>query len=373
MLLVAALAGPAAAGGGGADRGRLLRETWAELETLLAQASEARQPPLVPPVPVPVRWGARRVSSISLDAPLLALGAGDLDGDQQDELLVLTASELVVLGQDGRTLASRVRARLSAEPATVRPRDPVGTLVVGDADGDGRAEVAVRSSEQASGAVLAMRDGALVEVGQIAGFPLCTGTVGQLVTGRNYFEESALPEAPGTSPEAPGTPFPEAAGTSPEAPGTPLAPPLPARFLSARCHQGLVDPAGRALAVAATVAADHTLWLEARVTCPPGDAACPPSASARHGQAGTALALADMDRDGQPEVALAQAAAPGDPDAVTVLSWAGDTLHPVFERRFTGGVAGLAAGDFDGDGAPELVGAVRLLGSNRVDLWLFND
>jgi hypothetical protein len=35
-----------------------------------------------------------------------------------------------------------------------------------------------------------------------------------------------------------------------------------------------------------------------------------------------------------------------------------------------GGVAGLAGGDLDGDGRPDLAAAVRLPGASRVDLWV---
>ena len=38
-------------------------------------------------------------------------------------------------------------------------------------------------------------------------------------------------------------------------------------------------------------------------------------------------------------------------------------------KPFTGGVAGIAVGDGDGDGVAEVIAAVRLVGATRVDLW----
>lgn len=343
---------------------RRLGELWDRITMLLDEASASREPARVPPTPVPVRWQARRVASIPLDAPLLALAAGDLDGDARDELVALTAREVVILAPDGDGFAVRTRAPLPAEPAAMRPRTPVGTLVVHDSDGDGRDEVAARSSEQARGIVLASRAQpagkpglALEERARVAGFPLCAGVLGQLEPGRHDF--AGAPVAPATAAPAP-------------AADSPL-PPLPPRFWSARCSRALVDPAGRGLAVSAVAAADGALTMIGRARCAAEEQGCPAPAEIRLAGAGVAFEIADLDRDGHPEITVTRAAAPGDPDEVEISTWSGSDLRARFRRSFTGGVVGLAAGDFHGRGAPTLIGAVRLLGSHRVDLWSFND
>ena len=357
---------------GDAQRQRLAA-AWDRITALLAQASAARAAVRVPPRPIQVRWQARRLASIPLDAPLLALAAADLDGDGRDELAALTARELVILAHDGHAFAVHGRALLPAEPATMRPRAPVGTLVVRDSDGDGRDEIAARSSEQARGIILALAPGAglgsaaLEERGRMTGFPLCGDVLGHLEPGRNVFDGVA-PAAP--APAAPAAAAPVAGSPAADAG---LLPPLPPRFWSARCRVELVDPVGRPLAAAGVVARDGTLLVTSRVRCAPAEPDCPPPAEARHAGAGAAFEIADLDRDGQVEIAVTRAAAPGDPDEVDVLTWAGTELRSRFRRGFTGGVVGLAAGDFQGRGAPSLIGAVRLLGSHRVDLWSFND
>jgi len=359
-------------------RRQRLNELWDRITVLLGEASAARAPARVPPTPVPVRWQARRVASIPLDAPLLALAAGDLDGDARDELVALTTREVVVLAPDGsgQGFVVRARAPLPAEPASVRPRTPVGTLVVHDSDGDGRDEVAARSSEQARGILLGLasraqprgkpgRGLALDERARVAGFPLCAGVLGQLEPGRHDFA-GVLPAAPANAPSITPPTTPSPAGDSP-------LPPLPPRFWVARCSRALVDPAGRELAVAAVVAADGTLTMTSRARCAAEEQGCPAPAETRLASAGVAFEIADLDRDGHPEIAVTRAAAPGDPDEVEISTWSGGDLRSRFHRGFTGGVVGLAAGDFQGRGAPTLIGAVRLLGSHRVDLWSFND
>lgn len=365
-----------------------LEHLWDRIAVLLREASAARAPTRVPPTPVPVRWQARRVASIALDAPLLALAAGDLDGDARDELIALTAREVVVLSPDGNGSGFVVRTRtaLPAEPAAVRPRTPVGTLVVHDSDGDGRDEVAARSSEQARGLVLGLASRAqpkgkpgqsqsLQERARVAGFPLCAGVLGQLEPGRHDFN-GVVPAVPTTTSPAASPASPPASRAVPSPTPTiadsPL-PPLPPRFWSARCSRALVDPAGRGLAVAAVVAADGTLTMTSRARCAADEQGCPAPAEIRQVGAGVAFEIADLDRDGHPEIAVTRAAAPGDPDEVEIATWSGGDLRSRFRRGFTGGVVGLAAGDFHGRGASTLIGAVRLLGSHRVDLWSFND
>jgi hypothetical protein len=85
---------------------------------------------------------------------------------------------------------------------------------------------------------------------------------------------------------------------------------------------------------------------------------------------GTAFAVADVDRDGTPELVSSAAGPPGDPDTLRVLSLGDDEKKPRLKKAFTaGGIVGIAVGDFDGNGAPEAVIAVRIVGATRVDLW----
>ena len=88
---------------------------------------------------------------------------------------------------------------------------------------------------------------------------------------------------------------------------------------------------------------------------------------------GVVFELADLDRDGTPELIYTGADAPGDPDSVKVIALGGDDKKPKWKKKFAaGGVAGLAVGDFDGTGAPIVIAAVRLVGATRVDLWRMN-
>ncbi|MBA2540054.1 MAG: hypothetical protein H0V17_10505, partial [Deltaproteobacteria bacterium] len=65
-----------------------------------------------------------------------------------------------------------------------------------------------------------------------------------------------------------------------------------------------------------------------------------------------------------------EASAPGATDSAKVHTLGGDDKKPVFRRIFNGGVAGLVVADGDdADDIPEVLAAVRLPGSTRLDIW----
>ncbi len=321
---------PAPPGGGAI--GALWRTMAAELDL----ASAAREPPLRPPTARPVKWKARRIASIDLGAPLLALAAGDLDGDRKAELIALTERAVIVLGAQGKGLAERARIELPADPAAIRPRDAVGALaVVETATG---AEVLARSSTVGRGARYRWADGALAEVAAIAGYPFCADRELELAAGRNYASADG------------------------------------ADLWIVRCRLGGVDAAGLPTRVEAAVTVAGQLALVVETRCDRAPAGCVPLRTAVLDGVGAVIEVDDVDSDGAIEVFIAGAGPPGDRDAVAVypLGPAGLGKKPAFRRGFSGGVIGLASGDVDGDGDREAFAAVRLAGGRKVDLWLLN-
>ena len=103
--------------------------------------------------------------------------------------------------------------------------------------------------------------------------------------------------------------------------------------------------------------------------CAAGGKQCRPEAAFELAGAGVAFEIADVDRDGTPEVVVSDDAAPGDPDFVKVVSAAAPQGRPLFKKTFQAGVAAITAADTDGDGIGEVIAAVRLAGATRVDLW----
>lgn len=361
-------------------RAQVLERAWADLSNSLKQASMDLAPTIEPPQPVAVRWHARRISSVDLGAPLLALETADLDGDGRAELIALTTRELVIVQRvSRRQLAVLARAPLpSAQPA-LRPRAPVGALVVANIDGDQTLELLARSSESARAAVFQYRDGGMVENVQFDGFPLCSQTVADLAPGRNYFPAAvrrrALPGALAAQPSA-GTAQPPADPTNALAQAAQPAFPetLPTPFFSARCAANMVDTAGRPIDAFGIAGTDGSLHIWLRHSCVPGDAQCPPPQMRTYKLEGTgaAFAFTDIDNDGEPEVFTTASSAPGAADRATVTSISAEGFQQLYQRSFSGGIVGLSAGDIDGDGALELLAAVRLLGSQRVDIWVLN-
>jgi hypothetical protein len=325
---------------GGDGIGRLWSSVRKAVELAVAERSRR------PPVPVAVTWRDRRVASVDLGAPLLAVAGVDVDRDGRIELAALTTREVVLLAPAGNALREVGRATLPGEPAAIRPRDPVGTLVV-----DERAapvELLARSSELAEGVALRWSEGALRESRRVAGFPLCPELRAELAPGRNYFD----------------------GGTARWEDGSMAPIDLPATFVSVICRADLRDPAGRPLWVTAVVDSERVARLRcvaAQGECPPG-----PAPAGEYTGVGVAIEVADVDNDGSPEVLTTRGGAPGERDRVSIYTRQADRAIRVHAREFSAGAVGLVAGDVDGDGDRDVVVALRFAGSHNVTFWTLN-
>jgi hypothetical protein len=340
------------------DGGGEIGALWRTIAAAFDEASAAREPPPRPPVAVPVKWKARRVASLDLGAPLLALAAGDLDGDHKAELVALTERHVVVLRPAKKSLAEVARIALPSDPATIRPRDAVGTLVIARGEG-GAAEIRARASTRGRGARWVLDGKTLREVGPLPAFPLCADLSGTLAPGRNYF---ASPPAVAAEAIAAGRRY-AAADIADTAP-----------YYTMRCRDDVVDRAGRAVRAQVTVETGGAGVVELEVRCGARDTACVARRQARVDGVGVAIEIDDVDRDGTLEIITSGAGAPGDADALVVwnLGDAGIGRKPVFRRGFSGGVVGHGSGDVDGDGDRDVFAAVRLAGARKVDVWLVN-
>lgn len=321
-LVIASAAPAAPARADDAYLARLASAVTARLDELAA----ARVPKVVAPVPVRVAWRPVRLGSIDLGAPLAALAAADLDGDGRAELYAVTAREVVAIAIRGSKAIELGRVAFSGPRAVPEPRDVVGAAV---AQGG---ELVAASSGWAHELRIAWQAKQLVGQPGGPGFLICPQERASLVAGRNYFGPAADPS------------------------------------YGVRCRDDLVDRRGYPLRIRARLALGGKLAVTIE-TCAAGGAPCRPEAAFELSGVGIAFEIADVDRDGTPELIVSEDAAPGEPDAVRVVSAAAPQGRPLFRKTFQAGVAGLAALDSDGDGVGEVIAAVRLAGATRVDLW----
>ena len=284
----------------------------------------------MPPVPVAVKWLPQKLGSIDLGAPIVALAAAELDGDGHGELYAVTSREVIAIGIVDKRLRELGRVAFASELAVPAPRDVVGAAVV-----EGRVLVASVSSFT-RGLRVAWRGKALLGDPGDLGFVLCAGEHVQLAPGRNYFGDAANASY-----------------------GT-------------RCRKDLVDALGHPLAIRAQLSSTNKLDIAVE-RCAAGGTDCTHAADYAYTHVGVAFELADLDRDGTPEVIFAGAGAPGDPDDLRVVTFGDDEKKSKLRKSFTaGGIAAIAVTDLDHTGAPQVVAAVRLVGSTRVDLWRMN-
>jgi len=270
----------------------------------------------------------------------------DLSADGHDELLALTSESVVVISRRRGLFAVRSQVALPAKVATQRSRDPIGAIVsqAGQGDGD-EVRVRVRTSEHSAGTVYAWRDGGLVYDSEFLGYPMCDASTVQAKPGQNFFlgATATWTETDAATPEL-----------SPE-------------LYSAQCSQQQVNPRGAPIRYFSEVSRSGVL----RVQCL-GDSELCESVPTSYAAVGYANLVVDLDHDGFTEVVTTSAEAVGAGDKIQVFTQ--KTAEPtlVFERSFDGGIVALSSGDFDGDGALEVVAAERQAGSGKVRLWLLN-
>jgi hypothetical protein len=290
----------------------------------LAAAAAAHEVALVPPVRVAVTWKPQRLGSLDLGAPLVALAAADLDGDRRAELYLVTSRDVIAASIAGKAV-ELARVPFAGDPAVPASRDVVGTAVV-----EGGALTAAASA-WARELRVEWRGKALTAKPGAPGFRVCDERL-QLAPGRNHFHDGA------------------------------------AALYGARCRDDLVDPSGAPLRVRGELSVAGTLDITVE-RCAANREGCQPAGSYRYKDVGVAFEIADVDRDGTPDLIASSASAPGEPDAVRVIPLGAPATRPTFKRPFNGGVAGIAVADGDGDGVAEVLAVVRLAGATRVDVW----
>ncbi len=298
------------------------------VRTRLDAAIASHAPKLVPPVPFKPRWKATRIGWLDVGGPVVAATAADLDGDGKAELYLVTPREVVAVSLAGK-VKELGRVAFHGEPAVPASRDVVGMAVV-----QGGALIAAVSS-YAKDMRIEWKSRALVGKHGPGGFPICGEHVA-LSPGKNYFGDGAN-----------------------------------ATFATL-CRDDLVDAQGYPLHVRGELATTGVLSVTVE-KCAPGGTTCQPFGSYEYKDVGVAFDLADVDRDGTPELITSSASLPGDTDTLRVITLGAPASKPLFHsKNFNQGFAGIAVADVDGDGTPEVIAVVRFAGMPKCELWRFD-
>jgi hypothetical protein len=310
-----------------ADAG-VMHDLAAEIATRLEalRAARQREPVIAVPVRIGVAWKPQRLTpALELGAPLLTLGAADLDGDGKAELYAVTTREVIAFAIADHRVKELARVSFLGEQAMPAPRDPIGAVVIAG-------NVLIASSTAFTRTLrVTWQHQQLVGSAGEPGLEQCAGERVQLTAGRNYIGDDKT-----------------------------------GSYVT-RCRE-IVGAHGERQQLRGVLGL--TGRLEVARACAAG-ATCERAPALAFTKVGTAFELADLDRDGTPELIYASANPPGEPDELRVVTLGGDEKKPTWRKAFAaGGVAGLAVAELDG--APVVIAAVRLVGSTRIDLWRMN-
>lgn len=289
----------------------------------------AKPPKLAPPKALKLGWKLGKLASLDLGGPLAALTAADLDGDGKAELYAVTPREVVAIGlADPKAPKILGRVAFSGDVATAPPRDVVAVAVVH------AGTLFAAASPWQRGLRASWKDGALVATPAEPGFMQCPGEFAVLAPGRNFFGDAAN------------------------------------GHYGIRCAAGFVDSDGFPLRTRAHLSLANKLDVQVE-RCAATQLGCQPASRFELGGVGVAWEIADVDRDGRPELVYSGAGAPGDPDTLKVVTLGDDDKKQAKLRKAfaAGGVAGIVVADVDGNGSVEAIAAVRLAGAPRAELW----
>jgi len=253
---------------------------------------------------------------------VLDLGFGDLDGDQNSELVLLYSDAIevyslkdIAAGGPPRRLATHSLAHLPE--AEVRVRDPVGSLVVADFNSDGRFEVFYKLFNRRVGEILSWGGSDLRPIRQLKKVPLCVYRYNKRA--RILYAE---PD-PGTNHYLSQVEVADINRSS----GTTYS--LPGAFLTLRCWQSAPQQAPWMVAVDR---AGQVFRLDAAF-----------KARQLQERAGAGSAVVDLEGDAGAELVLSDLVWPGEADGLRVVA-KNEVLWQT--REVVGNVVAVAGGVF---------------------------
>lgn len=301
----------------------------AEIKYLLGRTKSA---------PGPVRFALERLDLLP-GTRVLAVGVGDIDGDREQELLLLTRDAIHIFEwRAGRFIELHPRIRLDKSALReIVPRNPFGSLVITDLDGDGRAEILSGTTYHSVGFIHRWTPTAASELTtseklplRLPGIPLAKGPADLVIFG--------VPHA--TLPHYVSAAFFDWRLQKQR--------PYPLRGTFLSFARAQIKTPRHQILVSAVLRPDYQLTLHRGG----------PSRAVWHKldhKVGLAFGVTDLDDDGVPELVQTDARYPDQSEHLTIWQLDRKKVTKRFESPRIGPVVSLASGDVDNDGQLELV------------------
>jgi len=302
--------------------GKAFKSLWDFVRAEVTKVVKESIPRYTPPIPTKVVWNAKLKGEFVLDGAVLASVSGNIDGQEGDEVFLVTKKTLYLMkGSTPKPIfVFDDYPELKGDTAIIRPRRTIASMRIYD-DG-GKPSLFVRLSNKSKGVWIQLREDKFEVVRVSEKIPLCEDIWATWKPGRTYY-----------------------AANSTELEKTDFS--VPKHFYDLHCTDTLVNRDGHPLKVLSVLNVQGLLLMEWVRACENENSECnntPTKAISAKGQikwSGNQFEINDYNNDGIVDVIGSSFTVPNQEDKIRVFSFSKGKFRRLFYKTFPFGVASI--------------------------------